>query len=87
MRNSPRRRDNRPFFRVLRLQVSPRKKISSHAGLGPIKDGLGLFRTVTGMNFEAIIRLLGVAILADDGYHAECPERSFEAFRAAAKAK
>jgi diacylglycerol O-acyltransferase len=60
-------------------------KVLSYSGFGPITDFIGLFHTITGMDFEVTISVTSCReILSDIGFYIECLEKSFADLQAAA---
>jgi WS/DGAT/MGAT family acyltransferase len=62
-------------------------KVVSYAGFGPINNFIGLFHTITGMDFEVTISVTSSRELLDDvTTYIECLKQSFEELRNAAAA-
>lgn len=60
-------------------------RVISYAGFGPINDFIGLFHTITGMDFEVTLSVTSCReILGDVSFYIECLKESFAALREAA---
>lgn len=62
-------------------------QVLSYAGFGPINDFIGLFHTITGMDFEVTVSVTSCReILGDVTHYVECLEQSFDELRQAVAA-
>ncbi len=60
-------------------------KVLAYAGFGPVNDFIGLFHTITGMDFEVTISVTSCReILRDIGFYMTCIETSFADLQRAA---
>ena len=62
-------------------------KVLSYAGFGPISEGLGIFHTITGMDFEVTISVTSCReMLPDLPFYMECLRDNFDELRGAGAA-
>jgi diacylglycerol O-acyltransferase / wax synthase len=63
-------------------------KVLSYAGFGPVAEGIGIFHTITGMDFEVTISVTSCReLLPDLSFYMECLRESFAELQAATTAQ